>query len=103
MPERNCVRHHDRPAVAQCFQCHRPICEECRFKEARAGVFCSQECYDQHVAYVGRKQAVIKQGGGLKSMVIGLVFLAAIVLAAVYIGGGKMNLPILNKLYKMIF
>jgi len=103
VPERNCIRHHDRPAVGQCFQCHRPLCEACRFDEAAAGVFCGQECYDQHMAYQGRKQAVIKQGGGLKSMVLGLVFLAAIVLGAIYIGGGKMGLPILKSLYKLIF
>ena len=24
MPDRNCINHNERPAVGQCFQCHKP-------------------------------------------------------------------------------
>jgi hypothetical protein len=103
VPERNCINHHDRPAIGQCFQCHKPLCEECRYDEAAAaGIFCSQACYDQHMAYHGRKQPVIK-GSGLKSLVVGLMILAVVALAAIYVGGGKMGLPVLKSLYKSIF
>jgi hypothetical protein len=38
-----CLRHQDRPAVARCKLCLKPICEECK-TETKDGVFCGEEC-----------------------------------------------------------
>jgi hypothetical protein len=42
-----CVYHPDRAAVANCYQCHKPICEECRVIEA-ARAFCSKKCASRY-------------------------------------------------------
>ncbi len=98
----NCIHHNDRPAVGHCYQCHKPLCQECRYDEVAAeGIFCNRACYDQHLAYKSRQQPVI-QASRLRSFVAGLVILA-IIAAAIYIGGGKMGLPVLKSIYKAIF
>ena len=102
MPQRQCINHTERPAAGQCNLCHKPICEECRYGEAPAGLFCSRECYDKHLAYGSRKQAVL-HSSRLKSMVIGIVVLAVVAAVAVYVGGGMLKLPVLRSVYQAIF
>ena len=92
--QRDCIRHTGRPAVGQCYLCHKPICEECRYVAPAYGVFCSQECYDRYIAYHSRKQPVIR-GSRLKSMVVGLVILAVLAAGVIFVGGA-LGLPILK-------
>jgi len=94
MSQRHCIRHTDRPAIGNCFQCHKPICGECRYEGAADGLFCSRECYDAYLAYQSRKQPVVKRGR-LKSLVVGLLVLAVVGAGAIFIGGG-LGLPVLR-------
>jgi hypothetical protein len=38
-----CLKHQDRPAVARCKLCLKPVCEECK-TETTNGIFCGEEC-----------------------------------------------------------
>ncbi|MFP4058434.1 MAG: hypothetical protein ACLF0G_16320 [Candidatus Brocadiia bacterium] len=96
MGERHCIHHPDRPAAGLCHHCHRPICEECRYEAPSEGLFCSQECYDRHLAYRSRRQPVIRRGR-LKSFLVGLVLLAGLA-AAVVFGGARLGVPALESL-----
>jgi hypothetical protein len=95
----NCIRHTDRPAVGHCYQCHKPLCKDCRYPGAPDGLFCGQACYDQYLAYQARKQPVVKESR-LKSLAIGVLLLAAV--AAAVVIGGKMGVPVLKDIYKAI-
>ena len=44
-----CINHHDRPAVAHCASCRRPICEEC-LVEQDGFKCCSKKCLQQALA-----------------------------------------------------
>ena len=44
-----CINHHDRPAVAHCASCRRPICEEC-LVEKDGFKCCSRECLQTALA-----------------------------------------------------
>jgi hypothetical protein len=48
-----CLNHTDRTAVARCKQCHKPICEKC-VKKMPGGVYCSDECYQNMLAFQNR-------------------------------------------------
>ena len=101
MPERNCLNHKDRPAIGQCNLCHKPICEACRYAAPAQGLFCGAECYDKFVAYQGRRQPVVRSSP-LKSLVVGLLILAALAAGAVVIGGGMLRLPVLRTVYDAV-
>jgi hypothetical protein len=98
-PQSTCIRHSDRPAVGHCFQCHKPLCKECRFAAVQDGVFCNQACYDQYLAYQSRRKPLVKEAR-FRSLIIGAILLAAV--AAAILIGGKMGLPVLKDIYKLI-
>ena len=94
MAKRDCIRHTGTPAIGQCYLCHKPICEECRFDTPSEGIFCGQECYDKYIAYQGRKQPLLRSPR-LKSMAIGLLIIIVLAAAAIYLGGA-LGLPVLK-------
>lgn len=93
MPERHCIHHADRPAIGNCFQCHKPLCEDCNYDAPTDGIFCDQVCYDRYVAYQGRRKPAYK-GSPLRKVVSVLIALAVLA-AAIYVGGG-MGIPVLK-------
>ena len=97
-----CINHPDRPAIGYCQQCHKPLCSACRDDSIPDGIFCGQDCYDRHLAYRSRQQPVIRSSR-LKSMVIGLVILAALAAGALYVGGKVLGIAALEPLAQSIF
>jgi len=93
--QRFCLEHTDRPAIGLCHQCHKPICEECRYDEAPEGLFCSRECYDRHLAYHSRKPPEIK-GSRLKSMAVGCLILLVVVAVLAALADRVLGIPILR-------
>ena len=87
--EHTCVVCHNQPAAFRCKQCHKPMCDECAFKDDN-GAFCSRECAANYRSF---KQAPPleprgKAGSLLKTVVI-LVLLAAVAVAVFAYGAKK--------------
>ena len=87
--EHTCVVCHDQPAAFRCKQCHKPVCDECAFKDEN-GAFCRRECAANYRSF---KQAQArtrpaKAGSLLKTIVI-LVLLAAVAVAVFAYGAKK--------------
>jgi hypothetical protein len=98
MPQRYCLTHKDRPAVGLCQQCHRPICEQCRYDEAPHGLFCSSECYDRHLAYHSRKQPPARSSR-LKSLAVGLLLLLVLAGAAAVVAERVFGIAIVRRIF----
>ncbi len=73
-----CINHMDTAAVAQCFQCHKPICSAC-ITDTPHGRFCSTECSVRYLDFKKRYASEKKPGGS--PMLRKLVTTAVIVLA----------------------
>lgn len=95
MPQRHCIHHPGRPAIGNCYQCHKPLCEACSYDAPTDGIFCNQSCYDQYLAYQSRKRPSARPSP-LKKVVAALVVLAVLA-AAIYVGGG-MGIPVLKEI-----
>lgn len=81
--ERTCVVCHDRPAMFRCKQCHKPVCDDCAFKDEN-GAFCSREC---SAGYRSFKQAEARaptrrKGSPVRTLILLLVLLAIALAAA---------------------
>ena len=100
-----CINHHDRPAVARCGRCHKPICEECVISTSD-GKFCSRVCAEKAADFraasgkMKKKKNVI---GGIVQKIVWLIVII-IVLAVVNrfytipgIGGLLDKVPIIGK------
>jgi hypothetical protein len=57
-----CIEHHDRPAVARCAGCHRPVCSSCVVTTAD-GKFCSHTCAKKTADYRTRAKSIKAPGG----------------------------------------
>jgi len=90
MVEGKCVTCHERPADHRCIQCHKPICDDCAFKDAY-GVFCSRECSARHQSFRQEQAGARAKGGPVKALIKLIIVLAllAIVAGAVYVYGAK--------------
>ena len=60
-----CIRHSDRPAVARCSACHRPVCIMCVVSTAD-GKFCSRQCAARTADF--RKEAKTSKNRGMLIM-----------------------------------
>lgn len=87
-----CINHPRRPAVASCYQCHKPICEQCRVIEA-GRAFCSKKCasryrtIDLHYARQEAKPSKWRIFYAIVCTVILLIILRfAIMAAAAHVG-----------------
>jgi hypothetical protein len=90
MPEKTCVVCHQNEAAHRCIQCHKPVCDDCAFKDAY-GVFCSRECSANNQAY--RQEQAREAGksgafGGLVKAVL-VILLLAVIAGAGYLYGAK--------------
>ena len=84
--EAKCVACHDRPAVIRCIQCHKPVCDECSFKDEN-GAFCSRRCAANYRSWrQAQASAASRKSGGLLKVIIVLLILAAVALAAWKLG-----------------
>lgn len=69
MPDKACLNHKDAPAVAQCHQCHKPICRAC-LKQDDAGSFCSTECMTKYKDFKARyKEPNLKKPSRIASLI----------------------------------
>ena len=86
--EHMCVVCHDEPAAFRCKQCHKPVCDECAFKDEN-GAFCRRECAANYRSFKQHKALTrpAKAGSLLKTIVILIVLAAAAV--AVFAYGAK--------------
>ena len=91
-----CITHHDRPAVARCGTCHRPLCSECVLNTAE-GRFCGRECADK-AAKFRRSEARVEGGGGIRDWAKTAVYIAIFILAlgALNKFGYKGNMPFIG-------
>ncbi len=93
-----CIFHPDRPAVARCFQCHKPLCQECRVIEATR-VFCSSKCASRyrtfHLHYV--KEATKPRYWRVFYTFICVVLILFIIRLIAHAGAG-LGIPILEAL-----
>ncbi len=78
-----CINHPDRPAQLSCFQCHKPLCDDC-VRVVKDGQFCSEKCRSQYLAFRA-KAPVRKSGGGLIDTVRNLVIYAVLIVALLYV------------------
>ncbi len=101
MSQRHCINHKDTPAIGQCHQCHKPICEACRYDEAPEGLFCSSTCYDHYLAYHSRRQPVVR-GSRLKSMAIGCAIVLAAAIGLAGVAQFVLGIPVLQWVRRLI-
>ena len=85
LPERFCLNHVNVPAVANCVQCHRPLCEAC-VMESGGKPFCSADCMAKYETFKARYKAAPEKEGSLLGTLIGLAVLVALVGAALFAG-----------------
>ena len=86
--EKMCVVCHNREMAFRCIQCHKPVCDECAFKDDNGG-FCSRECAAKYRAYreASTRLEVARPKGSLaKSLIILLILVGVILFAAWKLG-----------------
>ena len=83
-----CVVCHTREMTFRCIQCHKPVCDECAFKDAN-GAFCCRECSASYKAYKEYPPAVEKarpRGNPIAAVLLVVILLAAAAYAAWKLG-----------------
>ena len=60
-----CFRHKDRPAVAKCQACLKPICEECVVIHNNLK-FCSSGCAEKYEKFVSKKREFSRLSAKIK-------------------------------------
>lgn len=80
-----CINHHDRPAVAHCASCRRPICEEC-LVEKDGFKCCSKECLQTALASTAITNDIISRRGRAGSKAKLGSFIKWIIILAVLAG-----------------
>ena len=81
--EQMCVVCHDNPSAFLCIQCHKPVCDDCAFKDEN-GAFCSRDCAANYRSFrqAEARTATCCRIGGLTKLIIVLLVLAAAAVAA---------------------
>jgi len=77
--DRTCVVCHSNAAAVQCFQCHKPVCGQCGFKDEN-GAFCSRGCAATYREF--RQSQAVRGGGGTVVVPKGLIVLIVLAVAA---------------------
>ncbi len=89
---RFCLNHKDRSAVAQCHQCHKPVCAEC-LVDQDGGKFCSPPCAARNREFkTSYKEPNIKEGFNLVGKLVGLVLLAVVFLGVAWVGNNVLGI-----------
>ena len=90
MADKYCINHEKIPATVHCFQCHKPICQQCVMVTSN-GSFCSSTCsvtYKEMQLHLKGKPE--KKGSGLgvlvKLVIVAVLAVAGIHVAARYFG-----------------
>lgn len=83
MPAKYCLNHRAVDAVAQCHQCHKPICRECLVTDAN-GQFCSTQCAAKNANFKASYKEAKLAGPSLMSRLIGAAVGVAILLGIVH-------------------
>lgn len=88
--EKQCVVCNDRKATLRCISCHKPICDDCAFKNTN-GAFCSRDCSADYESFKKTKTPEKGKGGVLTGVLRKLVVLLILLVAAgaVYVYGAK--------------
>ena len=86
--EQLCVVCHDQAAQFRCRQCHKPVCDDCAFKDEN-GAFCSRKCAANCRTWkeAEARPALRRVRSSLKGFVI--VVILALIVAAVFVYGAK--------------
>lgn len=79
-----CLNHTDKPAVARCAVCRKPLCGNC-MKQSNDMIFCSDKCMKNGLESVGRVNKIVANKkrtdfAGTIRKLITLIVLALIVL-----------------------
>lgn len=91
MPRQSfCLNHVERPATANCQQCHRPLCTECRVPH-EGQVFCSGGCQERFLGFYSG--GVFRSKPSLLSRVLPPILLLALLLGGVYAAGAYGDIP----------
>lgn len=88
--EQSCVICHKQKLTSRCIRCHKPVCDECAFKDSN-GLFCSRDCANDYQAYKESKRPEIQSQGILAGIVnkLGMIILLVVLAGAVYVYGAK--------------
>ena len=83
-----CINHHDRPAVAHCASCRRPICEEC-LVEKDGFKCCSRECLQTALASTAITNDILSRrrtanGAAVMGTIVKWIVILAVIGAALY-------------------
>jgi len=74
-----CMEHPDRPAVARCANCHRPVCSECVVTTAD-GKFCSHTCAQKAADFRKRARKIKAPGtSGIGKIVKAVVWVVIVI------------------------
>jgi hypothetical protein len=85
MAEKMCLQHEQNRATAHCFQCHKPLCQQCVMVTPH-GSFCSTACsmtYKEMKAHL--KDVEPPRKGSLLGTLVRLVILAAVVIVGIHL------------------
>jgi len=82
-----CVVCHEKEAAHRCVQCHKPVCDDCAFKDDQ-GVFCSRECSAARRSYDQANQRASRAKGS-RSVVVAVAVIALVIalLCLAYVKG----------------
>jgi hypothetical protein len=93
MAAKSCLNHREREAVAQCHQCHKPMCAECVMDDP-LGKFCSPQCLARFREFKARwKEPDTKPPFSLVGLLSGLTMLAIVLLGIAWIGHNVVGMP----------
>jgi hypothetical protein len=89
MPAGQCVVCHEKEAAHRCIQCHKPVCEECAFKDDQ-GAFCGRDCSAAYRSYkrADQRAAQASQPHTVRIVLLVLV-IAAVIGLLLYVGKTK--------------
>ncbi len=92
-----CLTHRDKVAVAQCHQCHKPVCQMCVMDDP-LGKFCSPQCVARYKEFKNRwKEPNTKPPFSIVGAISGLVMLAVVALGIAWIGNNVLGIGFFAK------
>ncbi|MBI3268903.1 MAG: hypothetical protein HYZ53_07770 [Planctomycetes bacterium] len=84
MPTKFCLNHKEVESVAQCHQCHKPVCEKCLVSTG-LGDFCSATCQQKNKNFKETYKEPKLPGPSLVSRLFSLVLTVAFLMVVVHL------------------
>ncbi len=84
MADKYCINHDKIPASVHCFQCHKPICQQCVMVTPH-GSFCSSTCSVTYKEMQAHLKGPTEKKGGALGMLVKLAVVAAVVLVGIHL------------------